>query len=77
MRIAWQMEGERTVYLLAEVPQLSAVSAHETDLADREREDFWFILALEGAKMRQKSGPAKEPAEQVIKNIRRATRRQF
>ena len=27
--------------------------------------------------MRQKSGPAKEPAEQVIKNIRRATRRQF
>src|SRR5258706_11639156 len=27
--------------------------------------------------MRQKSGPAKEPAEQVIKTIRRATRRQF
>ena len=27
--------------------------------------------------MRQKSGPANEPAEQVIKTIRRATRRQF
>jgi transposase len=27
--------------------------------------------------MRQKSGPAKEPAEQVIKTMRRATRRQF
>jgi hypothetical protein len=27
--------------------------------------------------MRQKSGPEKEPATQVIKNIRRATRRQF
>lgn len=27
--------------------------------------------------MRQKLGPAKEPAEQVIKNIRRATRRLF
>ena len=27
--------------------------------------------------MKQKSGPAKEPAEQVIKTIRRATRRQF
>jgi transposase len=27
--------------------------------------------------MGQKSGPAKEPAEQVIKEIRRATRRQF
>jgi len=25
--------------------------------------------------MRQKSGPAKEPAEQVVKDIRRATRR--
>jgi len=39
--------------------------------------NFWFILALEGAKMRQNSGPAKEPAERVIKTIRRATRRQF
>jgi len=27
--------------------------------------------------MRQKSGPVKEPAEQVVKEIRRATRRQF
>jgi transposase len=27
--------------------------------------------------MRQKSGPGKEPAEQVVKEIRRATRRQF
>ena len=27
--------------------------------------------------MGQKSGPVKEPAEQVIKEIRRATRRQF
>lgn len=27
--------------------------------------------------MRQKSGPEKVPAEQVVKDIRRATRRQF
>ncbi len=27
--------------------------------------------------MRQRSGPEKQPAEQVVKNIRRATRRQF
>ena len=27
--------------------------------------------------MRQKSGPVKEPAEQIVKEIRRATRRQF
>ena len=27
--------------------------------------------------MRQTSGPAKEPAEQVVQNIRRATRRHF
>jgi hypothetical protein len=31
----------------------------------------------EGAKMGQKSVPVKEPAEQVVKAIRRATRRQF
>src|SRR5215468_6824699 len=39
--------------------------------------DFWPIVAIEGAQMGQKSGPAKEPAEQVIKEIRRSTRRQF
>jgi len=27
--------------------------------------------------MRQKSGPAKEPAAKIVKDIRRATRRQF
>jgi transposase len=27
--------------------------------------------------MRQKSGPVKEPAEKVVKDVRRATRRQF
>ena len=27
--------------------------------------------------MRQKSGPVKEPAEQVVKDIRRATRKQY
>ncbi len=27
--------------------------------------------------MRQKSGPQKKPAEQIVKDIRRATRRQF
>jgi len=27
--------------------------------------------------MRQKSGPEKQPAEQIVKDIRRATRRQF
>src|ERR1700720_3767012 len=42
-----------------------------------EEEDFWLIVAFQGAKMRQKSGPVKEPAEKVVKDIRRATRRQF
>src|SRR3984893_8425838 len=39
--------------------------------------DFWLIVALQGAKMRQKSGPVKESAEKVVKDIRRATRRHF
>jgi transposase len=39
--------------------------------------DFWPIVAIEGAQMGQKSGPVKAPAEQVVKAIRRATRRQF
>src|SRR5262249_19963119 len=35
------------------------------------------MVAIEGAKMGQKSGPVKQPADQVVKEIRRATRRQF
>jgi hypothetical protein len=42
-----------------------------------EREDFWLIAAFQGAKMRQKSGLAKKPAKQIVKDIRRAIRRQF
>jgi transposase len=38
---------------------------------------IWLIVALQGAKMRQKSGPAKEPAEKIVKDIRRMTRRKF
>jgi hypothetical protein len=34
-----------------------------------------LIVAFKGAKMRQKSGPVKEPAMQVFKTMRRATRR--
>ncbi len=37
--------------------------------------DFWLIVAFQGAKMRQKSGPVKEPAEKIVKDIRRMTRR--
>jgi hypothetical protein len=39
--------------------------------------NFWLIVAFQEAKMRQKSGPAKEPAAKIVKDIRRATRRQF
>ena len=35
------------------------------------------LTVFAGVKMRQKSVPTKEPAEQVIKGIRRATRRHF
>jgi transposase len=38
---------------------------------------FLVHRSRQGAKMRQKSGPEKKPAEQVVKDIRRATRRQF
>src|SRR5215467_14086023 len=46
-------------------------------MASLGREDFWPIVAIEGAQMGQKSRPAKEPAEQVIREIRRSTREQF
>src|ERR1700732_1177111 len=57
--------------------QLSNVSTCETDSAGGRREDFWLIVAFQGAKMRQKHAPVKGPAEHVVKDTRRATRRQF
>jgi len=50
---------------------MSAASARETVWGFSRREDFWFIER----KMRQKSGPVKRPAEELVKDIRRATRR--
>jgi transposase len=56
--------------------RLSAINALETNGWQLRREDFWFIVARsKEAKMRQKSGPEKPAAEQVIKDIRRATRK--
>src|SRR5262249_31021609 len=36
-----------------------------------------LIVANRGAKMRQKSGTAKTPSEQIIRDIRRATRKHY
>ena len=43
-------------------------------------EGFWFIVAVRSedeTEIRAGSGPEKLPAEQIVKDIRRATRRQF
>jgi len=38
---------------------------------------LWLILTFKGTKMRQHSNSAKDPAEKVVKEIRRATRKQY
>jgi transposase len=40
-------------------------------------EDFWLIVANRGAQMRQKSGIPNGSSEQIVKNIRRATRKHY
>ena len=39
------------------------------------RESFWFIVTFTGAEMRQQTRSLKEPAEKVVANIRRDTRK--
>ena len=53
-----------------------AVSAYETARGFPPREDFWIIVAAR-SEDETKSGPEKQPAEDAIRNIRRATRRHF
>src|SRR4029078_12735101 len=62
---------------LRRVCQMSGIRAYERDRVNGRREDFWPIVAIEGAKMGQKAGPRKQSAERVVKEIRRVTRRQF
>jgi hypothetical protein len=49
---------------------VSAVRVHWS-----ERADFWLIVTFIGAKMRQQTRASKEPAEKVVQDIRRATRK--
>src|SRR2546423_2558499 len=56
---------------------MSRVSNRGTNWADGRRECFWLIVAFTGAKMRQHSNLAKDTAEKVVKDIRRATRKQY
>src|SRR4051794_35028188 len=51
-------------------------SAPMPEGASRDR-DFWPIIAIEGVKMGQKSGPVKKPEDQFMGEIRCAIRRQF
>ena len=64
------------VVLLAGCGGLSGISAYETKMAGWGREDFWPIVAIEGAQIGRKSEirPVKKPAEQVVREIGGATR---
>jgi transposase len=41
------------------------------------REGFWLIVTTEEWKMRQTSGTRKSPGEKIVKEIKRATRKQY
>jgi hypothetical protein len=43
--------------------KISGISTYETDCTNWGRENFWPVVAIEGAKMGQKSEPEKEPTE--------------
>ena len=51
-------------------------SDRETDREFLRTEDFWIIVAAQGAKMNHKSGPH-GTAEAHVREIRRATRKQY
>ena len=57
---------------------VSDVSAYGTNQRDCIREDFWFIvMTRRGMKMNQKSQTRQTGAAKAIKDIRRATRKQY
>ena len=64
--------------LMGWLRKLSNVSAYGTTYRYCIREDFWFIvMTRRGMKMRQKSQTRQTGAAKAIKDIRRATRKQY
>ena len=41
------------------------------------RESFWLIVTTKEWKMRQTTGARKSPGEKIVKDIKRATRKQY
>ena len=62
---------------VGETGQLSGVSAYGTKRAIRITEDFWLIVTPRRVMMSQKSSapPMRVPAEKLVRDIRRATRK--
>ena len=62
-------------------PYLAGVRSYETDCGYNLEDGFWSHRSDEGTKMRanlsKSKSPSKRPAEAVVKDIRRATRRHF
>jgi transposase len=57
--------------------RLFPVSTRETERVDRVREDYELIVTAKGAAMRSAVERQSEEAEQAVRDIRRAVRRQF
>src|SRR4029077_11195693 len=64
----------------ASVP-LRLLTLRSSEVAERTSSflmsDIWLIVGFQGPNVSQKSGPVKKPAVKIVKDIRRATRRQF
>jgi len=54
---------------------LSDISTSETKSAYLRSEGFWIIIAIHGAKMRQKTEAPKPSADSALRDIRRVTRK--
>src|SRR3954468_1247102 len=62
---------------MRQIGQVSGVRSLETDRGFWRTEDFGLIAVMQERKMRAKSSSPKTPAEKVVKDIRRATRKHY
>jgi Transposase len=69
LRASWPMDFA--------VPRLPPHHQQYQNRGTSSYKDFWLIVAFQGAKTRQKSDSPKPSSKRLVRDIRRATRKQY
>jgi len=75
--VDWGTGSRYKIFMLLPGLILSGIIAYGSNWRDLIRECCWLIVTTKEWKMRQTTGTRKSPGEKIVKDIKRATRKQY